>query len=96
MRSDVHKVLNHFLEEVDEQIGYQPMHAAINEELRAHIEDKAHVYMEYGVEEEEAYEKAVRDMGDASALGIEMHEAHHLRTAKPLLLLRNGLWSCFG
>ncbi len=87
MRSDVHKVLNHFLEEVDEQIGYQPMHAAINEELRAHIEDKAHVYMEYGVEEEEAYEKAVRDMGDASALGIEMHEAHHLRTAKPLLLL---------
>lgn len=86
MRSE-HEVLKRFLEDVDEQIQYQPMHAAVNEELQAHVEDKAEVYMEYGVEEDEAFARAVRDMGDASAIGIQMNEAHHLRTAKPLLAL---------
>ena len=61
------------------------MHAAINEELRAHVEDKAEMYQDFGIEQSLAYEKAVRDMGDTSALGIQMNEAHHLRIAKPLL-----------
>ncbi len=82
-----HEVLDHFLADVDEQIRYRPMHAAVNEELRAHVEDKAETYMEYGVEEEEAFRRAVREMGDASAIGIQMNEAHHLRTAKPLLAM---------
>ena len=82
-----HEVLIQFLADVDEQIRYQPMHAAVNEELKAHIEDKAETYMEYGMEEEEAFRRAVREMGDASAIGIQMNEAHHLRTAKPLLVL---------
>ena len=78
-------ILEQFLSEVDEQIAYRPMHAAVNEELRAHVEDKAQTYMEYGLDEEEAYKKAVRDMGDASALGIQMNDTHHLRVARPLL-----------
>lgn len=82
-----HEVLIQFLADVDEQIRYRPMHAAVNEELKAHIEDKAETYMEYGMEEEEAFRRAVREMGDASAIGIQMNEAHHLRTAKPLLVL---------
>jgi len=86
LRSEQHEVLKQFLEDVDEQIQYKPMHAAVNEELRAHVEDKAEAYMEFGVEEKAAYEKAVRDMGDASAIGIQMNEAHHLRTARPLLI----------
>ncbi|MCI8374394.1 MAG: hypothetical protein HFI29_03005 [Lachnospiraceae bacterium] len=85
MRSEQQEKLLHFLEDVDEQISYRPVHAAVNEELRAHVEDKAEVYMEYGVEEGEAYDKAIRDMGDASVIGLKMNEAHHLRTAKPLL-----------
>lgn len=85
MRSEKYEVLEQFLQDVDEQVSYQPMHAAINEELRAHVEDKAEMYMDFGIEEKVAFEKAVRDMGDASALGIQMNEAHHLRLAKPLL-----------
>jgi len=81
------EVLEQFLEDVNEQIRYQPMHAAVDEELRGHVEDKALLYMEYGVEEPEAYKRAVRDMGDASALGIQMNQAHHLRIANPLLIL---------
>lgn len=95
MRTNKHKVLEHFLQEVDEQIGYQPMHAAINEELRGHVEDKAEMYMDFGLEEEIAFEKAVRDMGDASALGIQLNDAHHLRVAKPLLMLIIAL-TCIG
>ena len=85
LRSEQQERLNHFLEDVDEQIAYKPIHAAVNEELRAHVEDKAETYMEYGIEEDEAYEKAIRDMGDASVIGIQMNETHHLRIAKPLL-----------
>lgn len=100
MRSEQQEKLMHFLRDVDEQIAYRPICAAVNEELRAHVEDKAEVYMEYGVEEDEAYDKAIRDMGDASAIGIQMNEAHHLRTAKPLLfsllaLLALGLAGSF-
>ena len=76
-----------FLNDVDEQISYHPIHTAINEELRAHIDDKAEMYMEFGLNEEISYEKAIRDMGDASALGTQFNETHKLRTAKPMLIL---------
>lgn len=95
MRSEQKEKLERFLEDVDEQISYRPIHAAVNEELRAHVEDKAEVYMNYGVEEDEAYEKAIRDMGDASVIGIQMNETHHLRMAKPLLFSLLGL-ICLG
>ena len=95
MRSEQQERLERFLEDVDEQISYRPIHAALNEELRAHVEDKAEVYMEYGVEEDEAYDKAIRDMGDASVIGIEMNAAHHIRMAKPLLFSLLGLL-CLG
>ncbi len=68
-----------FLEEVNGQIGYGPMRVAIDEELAAHIEDKTELYREYGLEEEEAVSRAVRDMGDAAQIGIQMNEAHHTR-----------------
>lgn len=106
MRS--HKKVQEFLEEVNEQIRYRAMCAAIDEELVAHIEDKAELYKEYGVEEEEAISRAVRDMGDASEIGIQMNAAHHVRICWPLLgmallfmalgilgNLRNALsWDC--
>lgn len=91
MRSEQQERLERFLQDVDEQISYRPIHAAVNEELRAHVEDKAEIYMGYGVEEDEAYTKAIRDMGDASVIGIQMNEAHHLRIAKPLLFSLLGL-----
>lgn len=87
MLTKTHEAVEHFLKDVDEQIAYEPMHAAINEELLGHVEDKAEMYMDFGLEEDAAYEKAVRDMGDPSILGIQLNDAHHLRVAKPLLFL---------
>lgn len=77
--------IEEFLEEVNEQIRYKPMRAAIDEELRGHIEDKTELYKEYGLEEEEAVSRAVRDMGDAVEIGIQMNDAHHTRTFWPLM-----------
>ena len=52
-----------FLETVDEQIACRLCHAEINEELRGHIEDKVEDYRGYGLSEEEALGRAIRDMG---------------------------------
>lgn len=87
MRTEKRELMEQFLKDVDAQIAYEPMHAPINEELQAHIEDKAEMYMEFGVEEKLAYEKAIRDMGEPDVLGMQMNETHHLRIAKPLLCL---------
>ena len=73
------------LEEVNEQIRYKPMRAAIDEELKGHIEDKTELYKEYGLEEEEAVARAVRDMGDAVEIGIQKNDAHHTRIYWPLM-----------
>lgn len=83
--SDSSKKIEEFLDEVNEQIRYKPMRAAIDEELRGHIEDKTELYKEYGLEEEEAISRAVRDMGDAVEIGMQMNDAHHTRISWPLM-----------
>lgn len=104
MRS--HKKVQEFLEEVNEQIRYRPMCAVIDEELVAHIEDKAELYKEYGIQEEDAVSRAVRDMGDAMEIGLQMNATHHTRIKWPLLgltlffvllgVLENLRWSMWG
>ena len=55
--------VENYLKDVDEQISCKIGLDSVNRELRGHIEDKAAFYMEYGVEEKEAYRRSVRDMG---------------------------------
>ena len=74
-----------FLEAVDEQIACRLCHAEINEELRGHIEDKAEDYRGYGLPEEEALGRAIRDMGEPDVIGMELNRQHRVRTAWPLL-----------
>ena len=74
-----------FLEAVDEQIACRLCHAEINEELRGHIEDKAEDYRGYGLSEEEALGRAIRDMGEPDVIGMELNRQHRVRTAWPLL-----------
>ena len=74
-----------FLEAVDEQIACKLCHEEINEELRGHIEDKAEDYRTYGMTEEEALSRAVRDMGEPDVIGMELNRQHRVRTPWPLL-----------
>ena len=74
-----------FLEAVDEQISCRLCHEEINEELRGHIEDKAEDYRSYGLSEEEALDRAIRDMGEPDVIGMELNRQHRVRTPWPVL-----------
>lgn len=87
MPSETYEAVENFLKDVDEQISCKLGLESVNEELRGHIEDKAFLYMEYGLEEKEAYKRSVRDMGAADVIGMELNKHHRLRLAKPLLIL---------
>lgn len=74
-----------FLETVDEQIACKLCHEKINDELRGHIEDKAEDYRSYGLSEEEALGRAIRDMGEPDVIGMELNRQHQVRTPWPVL-----------
>ena len=87
MPSESFERVENYLKDVDEQISCKIGLDSVNRELRGHIEDKAAFYMEYGVEEKEAYRRSVRDMGAPDVVGMELNKRHRLRIAKPLLVL---------
>lgn len=87
MLSESFERVENYLKDVDEQISCKIGLDSVNRELRGHIEDKAAFYMEYGVEEKEAYRRSVRDMGAPDVVGMELNKRHRLRIAKPLLVL---------
>lgn len=68
-----------FLKDVEAQIQYKPAARRIGRELYAHLEDKAEEYQAEGMSEEEAMSCAVRDMGDAAALGVMMNDTHRVK-----------------
>ena len=50
MPSESCTAVDNFLRDVDEQISCKTGLDSVNRELRGHIEEKAELYMEYGVE----------------------------------------------
>ena len=77
--------IDSFLGEVDEQIACKLCHEDINQELRGHIEDKAEDYRKYGLSEEEAVTRAIRDMGQPDVIGRELNRQYRVRVAWPAL-----------
>ncbi|WP_455619023.1 permease prefix domain 1-containing protein [Eisenbergiella sp.] len=67
-----------FLEDVEAQIQYKPAAKRIGRELSAHLEDKAEVYIDEGMAENEALSRAVKDMGDAASLGVMLNQTHRV------------------
>lgn len=61
---------------MQQQIQYQPTAGRLCGELLDHIEDKAEDYQKQGMETQEAYRMAVKDMGDPAALGVMLNEQH--------------------
>lgn len=66
--------VSHFLDEVTDQITYQPLRPSIRQELESQ-----------GLSTIEAERQALRNMGDAVTIGIELNEAHKIQKA-PLLV----------
>ena len=87
MPSETYDAVENFLRDVDDQISCKLGLDSVNEELRAHIEDKMELYQEYGLDGDEACRRAIRDMGAPDVVGLELNQSHRLRTAKPLLFV---------
>ena len=87
MPSETCDAVENFLRDVDDQISCKLGLDSVNEELRAHIEDRMEFYQEYGLDGEEACRRAIRDMGAPDVVGLELNQSHRLRTAKPLLFV---------
>ena len=58
-----------FLNTVCLEIKYKPVRDGIAEELKTHIQDIKEDYINKGIEEQKAEEKAVIQMGNAEEIG---------------------------
>ena len=66
-----------FLESIRKQIHFVFDRDAIEEELKAHIEESAYDYISEGYSKEEAEQKAVEQMGNPIEIGKMLNEQHH-------------------
>lgn len=59
----------------------------IEQEIRQHLEDQINCYRKDGMNEEDAMELAVKDMGDPVQTGVELNHIHRPKTAWRMVLL---------
>lgn len=76
-----------FLNIVCEEIKYKPVRNGIAEELESHIQDIKEEYIERGMEEQQAEEKAVLQMGNAEDIGKRLNKIHKPKLDWKLLIL---------
>lgn len=68
-----------YIETLISQMRCKRAREAVARELENHIEEAAEKYEEFGLAKEEAYERAVRQMGDPVKTGVEMDRIHRPR-----------------
>ena len=79
--------IKHFLDKVCNEIKYEPVKLGISEELKLHIQEIKEDYQNQGIEEKEAEEKAVSQMGEAEEIGKKLNKIHKPKLDWKLLLL---------
>ena len=79
--------MDEYLNTVTEQIRCTKARELVTEELRDHILDQAEAYESEGMFEEEAMEKAVRDMGDPVETGVSLDRIHRPQVEVGILIL---------
>ena len=79
--------IKEFLNTVCEQIKYKPIRNSISEELENHIEESKENYIRDGLEEKEAEEKAIAQMGNAEEIGKKLNKIHKPKLDWKLLII---------
>jgi len=79
--------IKEFLNTVCEQIKYKPIRNSISEELENHIEESKENYIRDGLEEKEAEEKAIVQMGNAEEIGKKLNKIHKPKLDWKLLII---------
>ncbi|MTK07847.1 MAG: hypothetical protein F8N38_12270 [Hungatella sp.] len=79
--------VSQFLNEVTDQISYEPLRPSIRQELEDHMNDRMEDYKANGLSHSDAEKQALRDMGDAVTIGTELNEAHKIQKAPQLTII---------
>lgn len=79
--------IKEFLDNVCNEIKYKPIRNEISEELKNHIEEAKEEYIENGLEEKDAEQKAIKQMGDAEQIGKKLNKIHRPKLDWKLLIL---------
>ncbi|MDC7287891.1 permease prefix domain 1-containing protein [Blautia schinkii] len=73
---------NEYLKTVCDQITTPGIRDAIEEELAAHLSDQKDAFIEDGMDEQEAEEASVLEMGDPVEVGTALNEIHKVKPAQ--------------
>lgn len=76
-----------FLDKVCKQIKYEPIREEISQELENHIQEIKEEYIQEGIKENEAEEKAIIQMGVAEEIGKKLNKIHKPKMNWQLLVL---------
>ncbi len=79
--------IKNFLNKVCEEIKYKPVRKGISEELKSHIQEVKEEYINKGIPENEAEEKAVFQMGVPEEIGRKLNRIHKPKLDWKLLIL---------
>ena len=69
------KIIN-YINEVCSLVKNKKVHAEIRAELLCHINDTIEDYLEIGIPEDKAIDKALIQMGNAEIIGHDLNKAH--------------------
>ncbi len=69
-----------FLKTVCEQIRWEKAHNIICKEIKDHIVDQKNAFMDEGLDEKAATDKAIKEMGDPVMVGTELDQTHRPKT----------------
>ncbi|CAM3651088.1 FtsW/RodA/SpoVE family cell cycle protein [Cohnella lubricantis] len=76
-----------YLDEVCRHIRAKDRHEEIRLELAGHLEEITDERLAEGMDEEDAIRQAIRQMGDARRIGLQLHRVHKPRTEWSLVIL---------
>ena len=76
-----------YLHLVTDQIRCKKARPDVKTELEAHIMDQMEDYRNEGMEEQEAMERAILEMGDPVEVGVELDRIHRPKMSWEILLL---------
>ena len=73
--------MEEYIKKLLEQVRFREAHQGIQDELRSHIEDQIEANVSDGMDKDTAEKRAVEDMGDPVATGIELDRVHRPQIA---------------
>lgn len=79
--------VSQFLNEVKDQISYQPLRPSIHQELESHIQDRIEDLESKGFSLSEVEHQALHGMGNAVGIGMELNKAHKVQKSPQLVFI---------